>query len=281
MSGPTAHRPAPGEPTSAAGGHAGFTLVESLVALVVGTVVILATFGLLAMQSRTYRVQDEMEAVHATLQRSGHLLTWELRQLSAGDGDIVAITDSTITVRSGLMSAVVCRKNPGSPYEVALARQAGPAPAVGDSLLLFLPGSTGPDDDRWEPYRIQAVLTTSVADCSYGSPAVPGELGLRFTMAGVDTAAVGVGSPVVVFRHATYGAYRDGGERWLGRRIAGQWEKYGGPLAGSGIRFTYREADGSATTTPADVASVEILLDARDAEGSRRDSVRLKVWPRG
>lgn len=263
-------------------GDRGFTLIESLIAVVIGTIVIMATYGVLMMQTQVYRTQGDMEAVHQTLQSAGHLLTWELRQLSVGDDDIVAMTDSTITVRSGIMSAIVCRKIPGNNYDIRVFRSTGETPAVGDSMLVFLPGIAGPSDDEWKTYAITTVETSSVGNCGYSTTTEAADMRLRFTMSSADTAKLAVGSPVMPFENVTYGSFMDGGERWVGRRIGNNWEKFGGPLMSTrGLQFTYRNDAGSSTSSTSQVGSIEILMRAASSDPSVVDSVSLKVWPRG
>ena len=92
------------------------------------------------------------------------------------------------------------------------------------------------------------------------------------------------------FHPVQFGLEEVNGRYWLVQRVSGATdpERLAGPLlspADSGLVFSYYDVDGVATTTPSDVATVEILLKAESREdlsayvrsGNLADTLRLRV----
>lgn len=269
--------------------EAGFTLVEMTVSMVIATVILLGVYEVMTSQSRLYRTQSEMTEVHRTLRAGGHLLAWELRQVSPSGGDIVEATDSSVVLRSTRTSGIVCNKNL-STVRYGLYRLVGDNPAVGDSLLIFVPNGMGTDDDEWELFRVDAAATPgdwSMGDCDYYPSAPAPDHGIELDLTDADTTGIVVGSPFRIFDRVEYGAFTADDGRWLGRRVAGgTWEKLAGPLEpDGGLKFRWYDASGAVTTTEADITDVEFLLRADPTHGaddaSRRDYVTMRVRIRG
>ena len=99
-----------------------------------------------------------------------------------------------------------------------------------------------------------------------------------------------VGSAIRAFHPVQFGLEEVSGRYWLVQRVPSVIgpERLAGPLmspADSGLVFSYYDADGDATTTPSDVATVEILLKAESREdlsayvrsGTLADTLRLRV----
>lgn len=266
------------------GGPGGFTLVETLVYLLVSTVLVLAVYGVLITQSQGYRVQDQRTDLQNAMRTAGHVLTWELRQSSPQDGDLLEMEQTRVVLRSTKGSGVVCDRRPAS-RTYAITGLAGSTPFAGDSVLIFQPGDVGPDDDAWGVYDVQQASSGGAlpaGNCSYpDAPAA--EAAVQVRVAGNDTAAIAVGAPIRVFEAVTYASFVENDRTWLGRRVGnGSWTALAGPLRGSdGLEFRYLEASGAAATDPRFVTSVEIILRGAIDGNQQQDSVVLKAWPRG
>ena len=63
----------------------GFTLIEVIVALVVGLIALGGIVQLMIVQGRGYRKQREVVDVHQTAREAAALLSWDLRQAAADD----------------------------------------------------------------------------------------------------------------------------------------------------------------------------------------------------
>ncbi len=101
-------------PQRAPGGrrrHHGFTLIEMMISMVVAGLVMTGVYQLLIGQSRSYGQQRELMDVHQTLRSAGAMLAWEMRQLSAWEGDLSVIGENSITLRSVQGGGIVCARD--------------------------------------------------------------------------------------------------------------------------------------------------------------------------
>ena len=258
----------------------GVTLVETLVATVLAGVVIAAVHAVLLGAQRFYRAQPQILDVQRGVRTAAHLLTAELRGLDASDGDIVAMSDTALTIKAPRALAVVCAVPDVASGRVIIAdrltyafRAVDPAR---DSVLLFRDGDTLQDaDDRWIRARVAAV---AAAPCPDGSS------GTRLTVAPAGGTAeldgVVAGAPLRTFEPVRYRLYEDAsGTWWLGlQSYSGGWSATT-PLAGplrprDGLRFAYTDAGGVPTAVPTEVRRVVVSvrgrsLEAIDAAGRR------------
>ena len=97
-------------------GAGGFTLVEVLVALVIGGVVATALLTLLLGQSRFYERTDDQMGAEQVAQATYDLMSGELR--GAGATDLLAAEPDSLALRFDLLQAVVCA--PTGPDRAAL-----------------------------------------------------------------------------------------------------------------------------------------------------------------
>ncbi len=99
-----------------------------------------------------------------------------------------------------------------------------------------------------------------------------------------------MGAPVRAFHPVQFSLEEVSGRYWLVQRISGATdpERLAGPLlspADSGLVFHYYDVDGDVTTTPADVASIEVLLKAESSadmsayvnSGNLADTLRFRI----
>lgn len=272
----------------------GFTLVELLVNLVIGTIIITAVYQLLITQNRLYMKQVEIQDVRGTLRAAANLLAYELRQASAVDGDIYEIAPDSISLRSFQAMGTVCRTH-GTQPRLGLWSVAGDfSLTLTDSVAIF-PGKTA----VWIAVSADS-LWQSGAGVDYciwsGGNTVPTDYTLHVgtTLAGL--ANVQIGDPVRAFRHVRYGLYNEGGRWWLGRKVSGatMYEPVAGPLrspADSGLAFIYYDASGATTTNPAEVSYVDIVLRGESignvirgggqAPAPQEDTLTMRVTLRG
>lgn len=288
----------------------GYTLVELLVAVVVGGLVSTAAVVTGARVRRAAGEQMARAQGRAQLAQAGAVLAAELGGAATGGApgapegaDLAEASDSAIEVRAAVGGGVACAVGAGagggSVVEVgAVGAGVGwwaAAPGVADVVLAHDPGTDpGGADDVWHARAVTGA-TTGAGVCA-GSPFAAGGVGggasWRLTLAAPAVpATVQVGAPVRVLRRRRYALYRAGDGLWyLGLREwdAGGWEGVQ-PLAGpfdalrdGGMRVTVRDRVGVARVAGAPMpsgAEVEVRLQATRRRGGAawRDSVRVVV----
>jgi hypothetical protein len=270
----------------------GVTLAETLVATVLSGVVVAALHGVLLRGQRFYRAQPQILEVQRGVRAVALLLPAELRGLDASDGDIVAMSDTALTVKAPRALGIVCGEPDLSAGRVTVSdrllfafRAIDPAR---DSALLFRDGDTlRAADDRWIRAGVAGV---GAAPCPDGSPGTR----LSVTSAGgaAELEGVRAGAPLRTFEMVRYRLYVDGSRTWwLGlQSYTGGWSAttpLAGPLrARDGLRLGFADVDGAPTTVPAAVRrillsirgrSLRTIDDAGRRGGSFEDSVFTTV----
>ncbi|MFO8174888.1 MAG: prepilin-type N-terminal cleavage/methylation domain-containing protein [Longimicrobiales bacterium] len=260
----------------------GFTLVELLVVVVLGGFIVLATYQVLIINSRTYAVNNAQIQGQQSLRAGLDVLFGEIREISAGQGDILDMGSNSITIRTPRAFGLVCTTDYTASPPALTVLKAGPPILTGDSIFVFADNNIDrASDDVWLTRHVQASDTT--ATCG-SDPAQ--------TLRVPDLASTGdtvrAGAPVRAFQVYSYGLYEIDGESYLGRQMstAGSPDPLVGPLLPStGVAFRYLDAVGSVTTSNTDVAQIEVILryragirDARNRLVS--DSIVARVYPR-
>jgi type II secretory pathway pseudopilin PulG len=265
----------------------GFTMIEVLVALVVGMLVLSSVVQLLIVQGRGYRKQREQVDVRETAREAVDLLSWDLRQAAVAGSSFAAMSPNTVTIRSFRGLGTVCGKH-ASLARYGLWRTGGNIQAsVDDTALVYLIGR-----GQWNKLRITAVGTPAamgVAACAWAG-ARPPDVVVEFAVtASTDTSYIKVGAPFRAFRRVQYAEYQQNSRWWLGRKVgaAAAYELLTGPLlapASNGLAFTYYDTLGAVTADPAAVGSVAFTLRTesfKNTPGStspyQHDSVTTKV----
>ena len=241
----------------------GFSLVELVVALVLGTVVLGAAGQLYLVTRRFFRLQSSVLEVHEGLRAAMQVLLAEVRELDTSGGDIVAVGPDSISIRAtrgvdfvcapaGTSSGgIVVRNSISSGY-----RDVDPAR---DRALVFRDGDPGTeDDDAW--------LDRGIASAGGAADCADGAAGTQFRLVGTLD-SVWAGAPVRWYERVVYRLYQDeGGAWWLGVRSFsdGGWAALS-PVAGpllhpAGLRFSYHDTAGAVTADPGRVATVAITL---------------------
>ncbi len=254
----------PLRPGARSAAHAGFALVELVVAVVLGGVVTAAICRILQGNQRFYRSQSAVLDVQQGVRAAAFVLAAELRELDARDGDLLAAGRDSVSIRAMRTFAVVCA-----------APDAGTGAVIVADALTF--GSRAPDPAR-DRALVYAPLATAAsagwldlgiagtgggARCTDGSPGTI----LRLDGDTADLARVAAGSPLRTYERTTYRLYADeDGVAWLGERhfASGAWtatSPVAGPLRrGDGLSLAYLDSAGRPGAAPAMVASVTIAV---------------------
>ena len=275
----------------------GFSLVELLVAMVVAGIVLAGVGKALLGAQRFYSAQAQVLEVQQNVRVVAQVLQQEIRGLDAGDGDIVAMSDTAITVKAPRVFAVTCAEPDVARGTLVVRnsltsglRAVDPAR---DSVLVFRDGDpTIATDDRWLRSSLSA---TGVAGCADGAA------GSRLTLGGVagglaQLDGVGPGSPVRAFEVVRYRLYGDGdGIWWLGTQsfTGGGWSVTS-PIAGplrprDGLAFAFLGAGGERASSASAVHLVRVVVRGRSSApigspgrpaGAYQDSAVVSVFLR-
>ena len=276
---------------------AGATLVELVVALVLGGVVAGAVGVVLHDHQRFYRSESQILDVEEGLRAVVQLLPAELRELDARAGDLVALGRDSVSIRAMRGLAVICAAPDRASGSVVIADSLtygwrGIDPTR-DRALVFRDGDPGTAaDDRWLDFTVTSV--GAATRCGDGGPGT----GLRLAGPTADLDSVAAGSPVRTYERVVYRLYADDqGQSWLGERGygGGSWSALS-PVAGplrraGGLAFAFFDSAGAATSDPQAVVRVGITarglsaaaIDVPGRAASGRpfeDSVAVAVAPR-
>jgi prepilin-type N-terminal cleavage/methylation domain-containing protein len=252
----------------------GFTLVEVLIALVLMGIVSTALYQLLVSNQRLYRAQVESVAINESARAAVAIMPSEIRELSAGEGDIAAMSATSLTYNSMQGLYIQCTAPNTGALEIVLDRSTSfglrAISAADDYVLIFAEGdSTTRADDGW--------LTANVTSTAVGTACPGSRPSITVVVSGVsagDLADVQAGAPVRTFRVSQVWVYQDGaGDWWMGGR---QFDKAGGgwgatqpilgPLSAAGLTMTYADAAGATTTDPAAVARIGVAVQSQSSE---------------
>jgi prepilin-type N-terminal cleavage/methylation domain-containing protein len=252
----------------------GFTLVEILIALVLMGIVGTALYQLLVANQRLYRAQVQSVAINESARAAVSILPGEVRELSAGEGDVLAMNATSLTYKSMQALYVQCAAPNTGSLELILDRTTffglRGISAADDSILIFAEGdSSSRGDDGW--LHASVASTTAGTACPGTRPSIT--VGLA-GVSGTQLAAVQAGAPVRTFRAAQILLYQDGaGDWWLGGRMyqksASAWgstQPVLGPLSGTGLALTYADSAGNTTTSLTAVARVGITVQSQSSE---------------
>lgn len=265
----------------------GFTMIEVIVALVVGMIVLSSVVQLLIVQGRGYRKQREQVDVRETAREAADLLSWDLRQAAVAGSSFAVMGANAVTLRSFRGLGTVCGKH-ASLARYGLWKSGGNIQATVDDTALVYQIGRG----QWNRLRITAVGTPAamgVAACAWPG-ARPPDVVVEFAVtASTDTSYIKVGAPFRSFRRVQYAEYQQNNRWWLGRKVgaAPSYELLTGPLlapASNGLAFTYYDALGAVTANPAAVGSVAFTLRTESFKNTidsnspyQHDSVTTKV----
>lgn len=266
----------------------GATLIELLIVLVLLGLVAGMTVNMVSKQQRFYAGVAEIGTTRANMRELSALLPVDLRGISSAGGDIYSMSDSAIDFRLPTGMAVICTINAGglsvtvAPLQIS-SRSAVTswlsAPAAGDSVLIYDEGATSAvADDSWRPNKL-LIAPTPASTCPTttgftltGSEAASG---FTLTLATALPATTPPGSVIRLFRRAHYGFAKRGTDWFLmyfdcpagscntPSPTAGPFKPYDPLFGSSGIHFRYVDSTGTATSIPAQVARVDVVVRAQ------------------
>jgi prepilin-type N-terminal cleavage/methylation domain-containing protein len=239
----------------------GFSVVELLITMVIGAIILGATYGVMVSQQRFFARQTQVQDTRETLRAAAAIVAAELRQASAEGGDLLAIAPDSFVLRTTIGFGVVCGMN--APQKRLNVIQMTGEWSPGDSALVFRDNAPGTADDEWSQRLLVSVDRSSPGTCAWGAPAE--------ALVTLDTVRVGVrvGAQVRPFRWYVYKLVREGDRFWLGRRRLDEtrYTAVVGPLlppgAGSGLALTYLDGSGNPTDVPSSVRSVRFTVRAQ------------------
>ena len=256
----------------AGAGRGGFTLIELMIALVVGAIVLGSIYRVLQNNQRFYRSESQVLDVEQGMRAVAQLLPSELREVDATAGDILAMGPDSVTLRALRNTFFICATPALNPGKIVVRndltfgyRAVDP---TRDRALVFRDGN--PDraaDDSWQDYGITN-YQAGVGACTDGS-GTGSTLNLSGTFSGMTAldSNFTVGSPVRTYELVTYRLYVDtAGVGWLGveKYVSGAWtavQPVAGPLkATGGIALTYYDSSGAVTAVPTSVARVQLTV---------------------
>ena len=161
---------------------AGFTLVEMLVVTLIGSIVMGTIYKMITIQDNTTRQQYAIIQNNQNARMALAVLTSELKEMSARDGDVTYADSTILEFRALRKGAIVCFKDAGNAY-VDVWNFGEAFVAVEDSVLVFADGANvaSMTDDQWTP---TSVTNASTAGNCPANPAFTGLPHHRLNLAG-------------------------------------------------------------------------------------------------
>ena len=270
------------------------TLIESIVAMVVGGVALALIATISVRQQRLYADIADRAALASQLRQASTVLPIELRGASAVSGDIREARDTAIELRASIASAVVCDTTAGaivlSPAVVGPTTFAGylTAIAAGDTAWILTPGDSA---DAWLPYAVSSTATLAPGSCAPLGPrlstAARALARVSMHLAAAPPVSILIGAVMRVTRPVRYSLYRGGNGRWyLGQR---DWnvaslrfntiQPVSGPFSAASAHGLFlRFSDSSGAPLPSPVADPRaIALVRADLHGQSQGAMRAFV----
>lgn len=266
----------------------GFSLVELLIAMVLLAIVVTGLYRALMTNERVYQQQTQVIGLQQNMRAAAAILPQELRELDATEGDISAMSATSITVRAHRWTAVMCNQpvtglggglGPNLLNGTTMILRVQPyfgraINLAADSLFVRYEGDDGTrQDDGWVIGKPTAIVTTGVV-CP-GLPAAAGQLvtlNLSFAAGKNFPEAITNGDPVLGFEKVTYGLDSVGTDWYVGLTTSNGTQPLIGPVLSNGLAFAYYDSTGVVTADRTKVARVDITLRAETAQQIRARS---------
>jgi prepilin-type N-terminal cleavage/methylation domain-containing protein len=272
-------------------GRRGVTLVELLVALMVGGIALGLVASISVREQRIFADLADGAALSGQLRDASAILPIDLRAAATRAGDVREARDTSVELRGTIASAIICDS---VGQTLALAPSAAGVQTfsgfetsidVGDTAWVLSPTDSTGD---WLPYRISAVAAVAPGNCAATGPRLndSGQRASRvgMTLAGASSLGTIIGLPIRVTRPLRFSVYRASDGFWyLGERdwsTANQRfntiQPVSGPFlspASGGLMFHYQDSTGAALATPV-VDPRTIALVRVDLKGQTRNAAR-------
>ncbi|HUF29231.1 MAG TPA: prepilin-type N-terminal cleavage/methylation domain-containing protein [Gemmatimonadaceae bacterium] len=267
----------------------GFTLIEIMVAIVLLSIVVGGLLAVVMEQERFYDGATEVMDVRDNLRRIGDLIPAEMRGLAPLEGDLITMMDSAVEFRAPTGASIVCTIDLArltiTVPPVALQSDAGltswaSAPLLSDSMFIFDSMDALPDTFIGRGIVAAPGIGVCPTTTGFTSNVTEAAGAVSFVLNSALPNSVPVGAPIRFFRRVRYSLYQSPTDRlwYMGYRdfvpsrspAWSQIQAVAGPLmpyassGATGLRFTYRDSDGTALTSAADAPRVRrIEIDAR------------------
>jgi len=267
----------------------GFTLIELMIAMVLLGLVSTAVYKVLVNNQRLYLAQTQTIDLYQNIRAAAAILPAEFRELDAPDGDIKAMTATSLRIRAMRQLAFVCATPVlgGGIGQIVLTVRQTPIYGTrqtfqqGDSILVYWEGDpTTRNDDKWLPAQLQKAPDAGFCADSVVAANPAYLLTLQPQWINDPTVnragAISRGAPVRGFDKVAYELYQAPAPDtswYLGQRNPAQGgtiQPMIGPLIGAnGVTFSYLDSVGTATVDSSKVAQIRIVLRARTASPIR------------
>ena len=248
------------------GRRGGFTLVELIVVVVLGSLVLMAGLQILITNQRTYTAQNVQINGQQATRMALEILSGELREVSPEGGDILMMSSDSIRVRLMRKFSIVCGTVfAATPQLFVINALSGPFTrfAFGDSVFVWADNEVDTEtDDHWIPARVTAAATTAVCPTDGTTQATLLSFAGQSSLFDVTTDSVTLGAPVRSYVPVAFRLMPYNGDPYLGRRQgSGPWVPVAGPLRPStGLEFVYRDSLSAVTGTPGDVRQIVVRV---------------------
>jgi prepilin-type N-terminal cleavage/methylation domain-containing protein len=258
----------------------GFTLIELLVAMVIFGLVAGGVMQVIISSQRASTDQAQRIDMQQNIRAANAILPAEIRALNAADGDIKAMSATSLTIRAMRQLATICTAPitgaglAGITFVVRSPLYSSQrAFAQGDSLWVWYEGDVGSrNDDGWVPGLV--TIAPVAANCADGAAGI--RLTSNLTIAAPKFNLANVipnGAPVWGFESGvTYatGAGADG-RFYLNLTSTQGTAPVLGPLPdANGVTFTYYDANGAVTATPALVRQIGLSIRSQSVNRIRK-----------
>jgi prepilin-type N-terminal cleavage/methylation domain-containing protein len=242
----------------------GYTLIEMIITITISTVVLASVIGVVIHQQRFYNLAGDINETLGDLKRAENSMVQDLLPVSPGAGDVLYAGQDSFAIRVSRGVFSICDKKQSTDVSITVRSLTGNRLALlADSAFVYARGSSpGVSDDYWEPVRLTSVNPELCPDSTPGWRAiVPALNGIA--------SQVPVGSPVRVYRHASYWL-QETADGWYLKTdathgspmvVAGPLTPAGG-VASSTLRIRYLDDDGDPASTTAEIAQVALDIAA-------------------
>ena len=265
--------------------RSGFSMVEIMVALVLLGIVCGGIMTVVMRQQTFYRSATDVIDTRQQIRQATSVIPVDLRGVSSVGGDILAMSDSALEVRSNIGSGILCAHTPSQitipPQNLSLGRAFTSflnKPQVGDVAIVFNDSTPGNQDDTWQIVSITR-LDSTLAGCATFTDPVGDATKYRYVYdvsPNLSTLIVN-GAPIRFAKRAKYATYKSATDNlwWLGYRecrgdgtgcsalqpVSGPYRPYvANDTINSGISFVYRDVSNAKTAVPANVARIELFV---------------------
>jgi prepilin-type N-terminal cleavage/methylation domain-containing protein len=247
----------------------GFTLVELLIALLLMGIVTAAFYGSLTTNQRAYQKQTQVIDLQQNMRAAAAILPSELREVDASEGDISAMSATSITFLAHRWMGFICVPPVmpvlANPVTMMVRRD----PFTGAASILpptrcscATRDDASRKDDGWA--HAQAAAPVVAAACPDTKPGVQITMNLNLGALPNVAGAITSGSPVLGYETVTYGLYQPvaGGDWYIGLTTANGRQPLIGPLLPNGLSLSYYDSTGVVTANRDSVARVDIVVRA-------------------